>query len=131
MTPYALRDNSEVATKCPDVIKGHIEKQNEVLKERLKTELKKCSSVAISLDAWTSVNKTAFLCIVGHWVNDEWNKQEAILDFSEPEGEHTGENMAAAVLSCLKEFDIQKKFICITGDNASNNLAMARELLNS
>ena len=36
--------------------------------------------------------------------------------------------MAAEVLKCLKEQDIIHKFICITGDNASNNTAMDKEL---
>jgi len=31
----------------------------------------------------------------------------------------------------LREYDIMNKFICTTGDNASNNKATARELLHS
>ncbi len=42
-----------------------------------------------------------------------------------------GENMAAEVFKCLKEYKISQKFICITGDNASNNIAMTNELLST
>ena len=31
------------------------------------------ASVSLSLDAWTSSNGHAFLAIVMHWIDDDWN----------------------------------------------------------
>ncbi len=45
------------------------------------------------------------------------------------EGEHTGENLACQVVSYLKEYGIKDKFISVTCDNASNNIAMINILI--
>ncbi|KAK7047839.1 hypothetical protein VNI00_006167 [Paramarasmius palmivorus] len=47
--------------------------------------------------------------------------------FEVPES-HTGETLAQEFARVLREFGISDKILCITGDNASNNDTMIREL---
>ncbi|KAJ5084978.1 hypothetical protein N7532_009749 [Penicillium argentinense] len=54
--------------------------------------------------------------------------REKLLEFAELQGIHSGENLAIAVENMLIELSLKDKLISITGDNASNNEAMASEL---
>ncbi|KAF8798661.1 hypothetical protein BYT27DRAFT_7122774 [Phlegmacium glaucopus] len=47
--------------------------------------------------------------------------EELLIDFRELIGQHSGENMAAAVWSTLETYNIQSKIIAMMMDNASNN----------
>jgi hypothetical protein len=51
-----------------------------------------------------------------------------VLEFTELQGTHSGENLANAVENMLVELNLEHKLISITGDNAGNNEAMASEL---
>lgn len=50
------------------------------------------------------------------------------MDAVELRGSHTGVNLAGNVLTTLTDFKLEAKLFCVTGDNASNNRTMAREL---
>ena len=101
------------------------DKQRLQLKEELAVT---CKSIALSLDLWTSKNNLPILGIIGHWLTEDFQYRERVLDFIELHGVHSGENLATAILSTLSDLDLQSKLISITGDNASNNEVMASEL---
>ncbi|KAK7001098.1 hypothetical protein R3P38DRAFT_2796132 [Favolaschia claudopus] len=65
------------------------------------------SKVSISLDAWTSPNQHPFLAIVAHYITNEGQLEELLIDFRELVGEHSGENMAEELFG-------------VNMDNASN-----------
>jgi hypothetical protein len=96
--------------------------QRVVLKEELMTT---CKTIALSLDCWTSKNQLPIIGIIGHWLTEEFEYREKVLEFKELRGPHSGENLAAAVHELLIELDLEQKLISITGDNASNNESMA------
>jgi hypothetical protein len=90
-----------------------------------------CKTIALSLDIWTSKNQLPILCIIGHWLTDEFEYREKMLEFTELPGVHSGENLAAAVEALLMELCLEPKLMAITGDNATNNETMATELYQS
>ncbi|KAI2854479.1 hypothetical protein CBS13152_11463 [Aspergillus niger] len=59
--------------------------------------------------------------IIGHWISPEFDKRDELLEFTEINGPHSGENLADVVLNMLDELDIAPKLLTITGDNAGNN----------
>lgn len=80
-----------------------------------------CSSIALSFDAWTSSQGIPILGVIGHWLTPQFEEREALLEFAEIDGEHSGENIALMVEELLFELDIANKIIALTGDNAGNN----------
>jgi hypothetical protein len=98
------------------------------LKEELATT---CKTIGLSLDVWTSKNHLPIIGIIGHWLTEEFEYREKVLEFTELHGAHSGENLATAVESTLIELGLEQKLISITGDNASNNETMASELFHS
>jgi hypothetical protein len=89
-----------------------------------------CSTIALSLDVWTSKNHKAILGVIGHWLTPDFGYRERVLKFSEISGSHSGENMAEQLQRMLAELQIENKLLTITADNASNNETLASELYN-
>jgi hypothetical protein len=87
-----------------------------------------CSTIALSLDVWTSKNHKAILGVIGHWLTPDFDYRERVLEFSELSGSHSGENMAERLQRMLAELQIENKLLTITADNASNNETLASEL---
>lgn len=48
--------------------------------------------VCITSDIWaTTDNLNAFLSVTGHWIDDEWGRQSALLELCALQGRHIGE----------------------------------------
>ncbi|KAJ6038636.1 hypothetical protein N7460_007353 [Penicillium canescens] len=110
-------------------LRDRIMQEFAIQRTNLKNELTlTCKTIALSLDIWTSQNHLPILGIIGHWLTDEFEYRERLLEFTELQGVHSGENLAIAVENMLTELSLEDKLISITGDNASNNEAMASEL---
>ena len=107
---------------------GDFNLQRVMLKNELATT---CQTIALSLDVWTSKNHIPILGVIGHWLTEEFEYREKVLEFKELRGPHSGENLAAAIQALLIELNLERKLLSITGDNASNNERMAVELFNS
>ncbi|GCB25878.1 putative AC transposase [Aspergillus awamori] len=87
-----------------------------------------CSTIALSLDVWTSKNHKAILGVIGHWLTPDFRYRERVLEFNELCGSHSGENMAEVLQKTLEELQIEEKLLTITADNASNNETLLSEL---
>jgi hypothetical protein len=74
------------------------------------------------------VSSADHVAVTCHYIDDECNLVEALLDFSKVDGEHSGFNLAAKLMGILEEYDIVEKVNCITSDSASNNNRMVKEL---
>lgn len=59
-----------------------------------------------------------FLGITAHWITNEWELKNILLDFIKLEGPHSGDNLKTAFLQSLENFGISTKasiiFIIIT-----------------
>ena len=51
-----------------------------------------------------------------------------MIGFEPLKGSHTGEHMAGILYKVLEYFNITKRLLCITTDNAGNNGTMRKEL---
>ena len=59
-----------------------------------------------------SSNCIAFLGITCHYIDNEWNLKDTLVDFVHLNGVHSGENLAKEFLKCIEDgFHILKKVI--------------------
>ncbi|KAJ5544026.1 hypothetical protein N7494_005305 [Penicillium frequentans] len=108
--------------KTADTLSNRIKEEFHSHRAYVKDELKRSSrTLALSLDVWTSENQIPIMGIIGHWISPEFEKRDELLEFTEINGPHSGENLAEVVLKMLDELDIAPKLLTITGDNAGNN----------
>jgi hypothetical protein len=63
------------------------------------------SSIALSLDGWTSQNSLPMLAINAHWMSSAFQQNRACIEV-EITGSHSGENLANIVATALERFHI-------------------------
>ena len=98
------------------------------IKIRLFNHTNKGGRINLTLDAWTSSNRIAYLGITGHWMDSDYVLQNIVLAFSRLQGSHTGENLANVVYETLTLYGIEQSLGCITMDNASVNDKLCKQL---
>jgi hypothetical protein len=112
-----------------NTLTSRIAAQFELDRQQLAKELAtSCQTIAVSLDGWTSNNDVSILGVIGHWLTEDFEYKEALLEYAEIEGPKSGENMGAIVLQLLDELDLERKLLSITADNASNNETLMDEV---
>ena len=70
----------------------------------------------------------SIFAIIGHWLTENFEYKEALLEFIEIEGPKSGENIGGIMLDLLCELDIESKLLSITGDSVSNNKSLMSEV---
>lgn len=87
--------------------------------------------ISFIIDCWTSQNQIAFQGVIAHWIDEDWEFQERVIDLDILKGKHTGKNLAQSFLKCVNEFNLADKIMAITTDNASNCDTFFKELTSS
>jgi hypothetical protein len=101
--------------------KNFIKKDYDEKRVKFKEYLKKIDNkVSITFDLWTSPSNIPFLGIKIHYISKDWILHSETLDFVKFEYPHTAETISKSIQELLKEFDLLKKLLGITTDNASN-----------
>ncbi|XP_054791204.1 zinc finger BED domain-containing protein RICESLEEPER 2-like [Prosopis cineraria] len=86
----------------------------------LKNLLKKCTNhLCLTTDCWTSVQNFNYLCLIAHFINNDWNLHKRILSFCMVEN-HKGDTIGKTIERCLSDWGIQNVFT-ITMDNTTSN----------
>jgi hypothetical protein len=86
------------------------------------------STIAISLDGWTSQNGHSVLAVTARWIGPDFKVYQRCIEFIEIEGDHSGENLAGVLEKALKKHGLCQKLLSITADKASNNDTLCRSL---
>ncbi|CAF1624187.1 unnamed protein product, partial [Rotaria magnacalcarata] len=70
----------------------------------------------------------SFLCITGHWFQDDFTYISKIIDFSYFNERHTGINISSLLTNRLTALNINDKVVSITCDGAENMSSACRTL---
>lgn len=87
--------------------------------------------IHISTDMWTSPARKAYLCICVRWISQDYQFKHGMLALPQVLFSHSGEVQAAIILHTLKSFGITTKLGYHTGDNATSNDTLLKELSGS
>lgn len=102
-----------------------IEKQYDISKQLVQEEIASVHKISITWHLWTAPNNLPILGITAQSFSTEsWQSRERLLEMLEVEGSRSGENIAAYLLTCLSDFNIQGCLFYITADNASSNTTL-------
>ncbi|CAF1549422.1 unnamed protein product [Adineta ricciae] len=82
--------------------------------------LKNVQHIALTSDFWSTRQQESFVCITGHYVNNDMNFDSTALHFQSFKERHFAHNIAEEVNSCLREFDIHNKITTVACDGAAN-----------
>jgi len=65
--------------------------------------------MSFTIDLWTSPNNKAFVSCTAHYIDDQWNFNETLIDFGLMKGKHEGSNIAEGFIDVLRQYDITAK----------------------
>jgi len=119
---YIFPGLTKLLPKARLVIRRWIKEAFDARKERLRLDMEEAhSNVSISFDLWTSPNYLAILGCVAHFIDKKGKRRTAVLALRELAGEHSGENMADALLHIFNDYKISGRIGYFMADNASSN----------
>ncbi|CAG8622584.1 10339_t:CDS:2 [Ambispora gerdemannii] len=112
---------------CDKMIKLLITKGYNWSCDQLKSLLQADSiSVSLTTDFWTSRSGHGYIGITCTWISNNMMMCEALLDLKQVPYPHTGEKIALLLQESIKEWNLEKKTIAITTDNASSMVKALR-----
>ena len=76
------------------------------VKEVVKAKVSGAKHFAATTDLWTSCNTHPYLSYTVHFINDDWQLQSLCLDTVPLFEDHTGENIAEAILDILENWGL-------------------------
>lgn len=91
--------------------------KKEFIKRALQNAL---SSIHIVPDNWTSPNCLGVIGFTAQFVTEDHGLQSIVLRIRELDGQHSGENMAEAIMEFIREYGIASKVGYFMMDNAGN-----------
>jgi hypothetical protein len=84
-----------------------------------------CISLHLQLDLWQSPSDRGhYISLIGSFVDSSYSFQEVLLSFSKFSLEHSGEQIANAIMAVLVEYNVASKILAVTTDSAANNIRM-------
>lgn len=87
--------------------------------------------VCFTSDAWTIDNNLpAFLVLTSHLIDSNWDRQHAFLQLHLLEGSHTGEMLAAELLSILDVWKLVGERSCTLVRDSGANMVKASRVAN-
>lgn len=107
---FVLPSRSTVAKDCMEVFADEKEKLKKLMEGR---------RICLTTECWTSNLNIKYVCLTGHWIDDERNLHKKILGFRQV-GSHNGKTIGSEVELCLLDWNIDK-IMTLTVDNASFN----------
>ena len=78
--------------------------------------------MALTTDGWTSRATESYITITAHFINDNWEMKNYVLQTRPMHESHTGANIAEVIKEAVQEWNIPQENDCIplVSDNASN-----------
>ena len=89
----------------------------------LKKTVESSHAVAMTSDFWTSVGNEAYCGITGHWKNDNWKLQSAVLECRPVVERHFAQNVAELFTKFVGAWGITGKVQALVTDSARNMTA--------
>lgn len=76
--------------------------------------------ISLTAEVWTSYQDSKFLCLTVHYIDEAWQLHRKILNFIRVEPD-TEQAFCEAIMTCLMDWDIDRKLFSITVDTCPNN----------
>ncbi|CAF2972075.1 unnamed protein product, partial [Rotaria sp. Silwood2] len=111
-----------------NTIKRNLKRLNQVHVEKLTKQLNDANFIAITTDFWCDRSSRSYLCMTGHWYDNNMNVKSKILVFAPFHDRHTSDNISSELEQHLKRLNILEKTTTITCDGASNMKASFRKI---
>lgn len=112
---------NDILPTSGDTIRNDLQRGYDSKKEFVRRALQNAlSSIHIVPDNWTSPNHLGVIGFTVQFVTEDHGLLSLVVRIKELEGQHSGENMAEAIMEFVREYGIASKVGYFMMDNASN-----------
>ncbi|EJP61141.1 putative transposase [Beauveria bassiana ARSEF 2860] len=119
----------DLLPRSGDIVKNDLKQGYDCKQEFVKRALQNSlSSIHIVPDNWTSPNLLGVLGFTVQFVTEDHGLQSLVVGIKELGGQHSGENMAEAIMEFIREYGIASKVGYFMMDNASNMNTMIDQI---
>ena len=110
---------NRVEADCIEIYEKERKKMNEMLD-------KLPGKISLSVDVWTAVGDVEYLCLTANYIDESWQLRRRILNFIRNDRLHTEDMLSEAVMTCLMDWDIDRKLFSLILDSCStcDNIAI-------
>ncbi len=121
-----LRSDLQIAhcTKMIIMILSHYKQ----ICDKIRLNLTESRRVFITLNAWSSFQRVAYLRVLIYWVDVEFQFREHLIEFTSLDIEHIDHQLMIKLMKILKNYAIKNKLFKIFVNNASNNSILKEKL---
>lgn len=93
-------------------------------------DLKNIPSLSLTTDLWTSASQDAYIAVMAHYINEEFESCNLLLECAPLPSPHAGKHVAEEITRLMTELQIDKRQILIvTTDNAPSMKNAVRDYL--
>ncbi|XP_048327895.2 zinc finger BED domain-containing protein RICESLEEPER 1 [Ziziphus jujuba] len=111
---FELVTSERVEADCMEIYMKEKQKVNEVLD-------KLPGKICLSADMWATVDNAEYLCLTANYIDESWRLNKKILNFIRVDPSHTEDMHSEVIMTCLMDWDIDRKLFSMTFDNGSAN----------
>jgi hypothetical protein len=101
----------------------------EEVREQVSAEIQTADAVAIITDGWTSRATESYITVTGHFIDEDWNLKNYVLQTRPTDIAHTAINIGEVLKDAVEEWDLRRphNILPVVTDNASNMDGAIRE----
>lgn len=111
---FELVTCDRVEADCMEIFMKEKQKVNEVLD-------KLPGKISLSADMWGTLDNAEYLCLTANYIDESWRLNKKILNFIMVDPSHTEDMHSEVIMTCLMDWDIDRKLFSMTFDNCSTN----------
>jgi hypothetical protein len=121
--------NPQFILPCRQTLKEKFVKNYDTKRNDLIGEISQINSkISLTTDIWTSDPKDCYLGITIHYINNNWELKNLLLDIIPINGSHRAELITSKLSQLFEEFNISQNILAMTTDNGSNMIACGNQL---
>ena len=113
----------EPGYSCPSAthISSIVGRRHALLVQKLKQKIAaEASYLSLTSDIWTSKANDAYVTVTCHYISPQWKMETLVLSTQGFQEQHTGVNIASALVEIATKFNIEDKIVAVVHDQGSN-----------
>ncbi|KAK3404892.1 zinc finger BED domain-containing protein RICESLEEPER 1 [Eucalyptus grandis] len=116
---FELVTTNKIEADCLEIYEKEKQKVFEVLD-------KLPGRISLSIDAWAGSGDVQYFCLAAYFIDESWQLKKKILNFVSVDSSHTDDMQADVIMTCLMDWDIDRKLFSMTFDGSSSDFFVLR-----
>ncbi len=119
-----FRSNTHISKRI--LLRNIVRKKHNIVRQKILQDMKSNTKINLAINNWTSSNNLAFMKVIDYFIDHEWRFRKILLAFKHFLNSHIEKSMSRKMMNIFKNYELERRLLNLTSDNASNNDKMRR-----